>query len=273
MKYCYLNGKILPLANARLPLDDLGVLRGYGVFDFLRTYNGKPFLLDEHLKRLKNSAREIGLTLPISIAKLKTIIADLLKKNGHSDSYIRIVVTGGQTDDGITPSSPTLFILIEELRPLPESLYQKGVKLMTHEYLRDVPRAKTTNYIVAVKLQKQKKREGAFEILYVAEGKIFECATSNFFIFRGPTLVTPKRNVLIGTTRNFVIAFAKKHFTVEERDMLLSELETANEAFITATNKEILPVVKIDNRTIGTGRVGKNTKYLLSAFRQCVKNL
>lgn len=271
-KYCYLNGKILPFAKASLPLNDLCVLRGYGVFDFLRTYNGKPFLLNEHLTRLRNSAREIGLTLPLSLSKLKNIIDQLLKKNGHEESYIRIVLTGGPTNDGITPSSPTLFILTDKLKPVPASLYKKGIKLMTHEYLRDLPRAKTTNYIEAVRLQKKKQRVGAFEILYVAEGKILECTTSNFFLFRGPTLVTPKNDVLIGTTRNVVIALAKKHCTVEERDILLSERETANEAFITATNKEILPVVKIDNRVIGNGKVGPNTNLLLRLFREYVNN-
>lgn len=266
--YCYLNGKILPLANARLPLNDLGILRGYGVFDFLRTYNSKPFLLNEHLIRLQNSTREIGLTLPLSLTKLKAIIAELLAKNGYTESHIRIVLTGGPSTDGITPSSPTLFILIEECKPLSQTLYEKGIKLMTHEYLRSTPRAKTTNYIEAIKLQKKKKRASAFEILYTIEGKILECTTSNFFLLRGPTLVTAKNDVLIGTTRNLVIFLAKKHFTVEERDILVSELETTDEAFITATNKEILPVVKIDNQVIGNGKVGPNTKRLIEQFHR-----
>lgn len=267
-KFCYLNGKILPFTKTSLPLNDLGILRAYGVFDFLRTYNGKPFLFDEHLHRLRNSAREIGLPLPLSLTKIKAIIAELLKKNGLSESHIRIVITGGPSPDSITPFSPTLFILIEECKPLPKSLYEKGIKLMTHEYLRDVPRAKTTNYIEAVKLRKEKKRRGAFEILYVANDKVLECTTSNFFIFNGDTLITPKENVLIGTTRNFVIALAKKHFNVEERTVSLTELFHATEAFITATNKEIVPVVKIDKQVIGDGRVGPNTKLLMDEFRR-----
>lgn len=272
MMYCYINGKILPFQQASLSLDDLGVLRGYGVFDFLRTYNGKPFLLDEHLTRLQNSAKEIGLAPPAK-PKLKIIIKELLAKNGLAESYIRIVLTGGKTSDGLTPSSPTLFVLIEKLKPLPELLYKKGIKLMTHNFLRDVPRAKTTNYLTAVKLQKQKKKVGAFEILYVDNGKVLECTTSNFFLFRNSTLITPKENVLMGTTRNFVIKLAKQKFRVEEHDVSLAELRSATEVFITATNKEILPVVKIDNRTIGNGKVGTHTKYLLNLFRGYVSSL
>ncbi len=269
--YCFLNGKIVPFSQARLRLDDLGVLRGYGVFDYLRTYGGKPILLSKNLARLRRSAEKLGLAIKYSDALLTEAVLTLIAKNGHKESSIRIVLTGGPSQDAMTPGEPTLYILVSEFTALPTKLYQLGVKLITHNYLRLVPEAKTLNYITAIKLLPQKKAAGAFEILYVYEGKILECTTSNFYIFKGNTLVTAKQDILSGVTREIVLELARNHFTVEERDISVSQLSEASESFITAANKKILPVIAIDDWKIATGKVGKNTQKLMKLFDEFVQ--
>jgi len=271
-KYCYLNGKIISENEAKISLKDIAILRGYGVFEFLRTYNSKPFLLKEHFTRLRKSAKNLNLQLPISQKELFKQIKKLLLKNKFKESAIKLVLTGGQIIDSggmeYDKNSPTFFILVDKLQELPKSFYQKGVKLITYEHLREIPGAKTINYITAIKLQNLCKRKKAFDILYTQNGFLLETTTSNFFIFKKDKLLTPKKNILIGLTRNFVIKLAKNKFKVEERDIDLKELERAEETFIASTTKEILPVVKIDNKIIGNGRVGKKTKYLMDLVHQ-----
>ena len=269
--YCYFNGKIVPFRTASLKLNDLGVLRGYGVFDYLRTYHGKPLQLEENLKRFRNSAKLIGLSVRYPKASLERAILTLIKKNRLKEASIRMVLTGGPSSDGMTPEKPTLYILATPFRPLPLRLYKKGGKLITFEHLRQVPEAKTINYLTAVNLQKRKRAEKAIEILYTFRGKILECATSNFFMFIGNTLVTPKQDILNGITRRTVMKLASKDYTVVERAIRVAELSHASEMFITAANKMVLPIVQIDDEIIGTGKVGKNTRALMQIFAEFVE--
>lgn len=264
----------MPVERAGLRLNDIGVLRGYGVFDLLRTYNGRPFLLKEHLARLANSARALGLKVPISQAKIANLIRELLERNKAREAVIRTVLTGGVSANGLDCNrrAPTFYILIEPLRRWPESRRRNGIKLITCDYSRENAQTKTTNYLNAVRLRDQEKKSGAKEILYVYKNRILEASTSNFFIFHGRTLVTPKEDVLFGVTRNLVLRLARRYFKVEERLIKTSELKRASEAFITATNKEITPVVKVDNLKIADGRVGQNTKFLMNLFHEYVAN-
>lgn len=272
-KLCYFNGKIISEDKAYISMNDLGLLRGYGAFDFLRTYNGKPFLLKGHLDRLENSVKEIGLKILISKTEIGKIISELLQKNKLSEATIKIVVTGGYSDDGITCDfrSPTIFIITKEIPRYTPGIYKNGIKLITYEYQRDYPQVKSTNYGNMMRLQKKKKQMNAFEILYINKGYIREGATSNLFLFKGDKLITPKNYILAGITRNFVMNLAKGNFKVEEREVKLSEINHVDEAFITSTTREILPVIKIDNIKIGTGKVGKNTKHLMKLFENYVK--
>ncbi len=181
--YCFFNGKIIPFHSAKLRLNDLGVMRGYGVFDFLHTYNGKPFKLKENLQRIRNSAKIIGLSLIYEDKQLIDIIYKLLAKNKFSESDIRLILTGGPSDDLLTSTTPTFYIMVSKHKDLPEKIYQHGAKLITYEYQRLFPEAKTLNYITAVKLQPKKISAGAMDILYVFKNKILECSTSNFCLF------------------------------------------------------------------------------------------
>ena len=265
--YCYYNGTIQPTVKVGLPLNDLGILRGYGVFDFLRTYNGKPFHLKDHFARFKNSARLFDLKVPITEKECAAIIWSLMKKNKMEEASVRLVLTGGSSENGILLSKiPSFFILMEDLYEFPTTVFQKGGKLITYEHDRLIPESKNLNYISAVKLQAKKKQAGALEILYVSNDYISEASTSNIFMVKNGVLVTTKEGILAGITRKIVLALAKKNMPVEERPIRLTELLKADECFITATNKKITPIVKIDTAIIGNGRPGEYTKKLLSEF-------
>lgn len=273
VRYCYLNGRFVAVNKAQVSVFDLGLLRGFAVFDFLRAYNGQLFMIDEHLMRLEKSARQLNLKIPYTKKEIKNIIARLLQKNKLKEAGIRIVITGGKSEDGISYNfhSPTFFILAHTPPSNLSAMYQVGAKLITYEHQREVPQAKTTNYLTLLKLQNLKKKNDAAEILYIAGGCILEGATSNFFIFKGDTLITPKDNILFGTRRKLVLELARSKFDIEERPIKLEEMNEATEAFITSSFRDILPVVKIDNTKISNGKVGQNTKKLMNIFNQYVK--
>jgi branched-chain amino acid aminotransferase len=313
----YINGKFLDEKEAKISVYDLGLLRGYAVFDFLRTYNQKPFYLDDHLKRLLNSAKLIGLKHNYNLKFLRKITLQTLKKNiqstnlfgSHTDysdnntylfglntdlnsTYsigpngpckvqngpvqeynIRIILTGGDSKDFITPSKPNLIVMIASLKKLDEKLYQKGGKLITKISERILPQAKTIIYAEAVKFMQEAKRKGAIEVLLLdKEKKILECTTSNFFVVMNRKLITPKDQILPGITGKVVINLAKKlKIPVIERDILFNEIKKFDEAFITASNKEILPIIQIDNFKI-SNQPGYVTKTLINEFKYLTQN-
>lgn len=270
----YFNGKIIASDKIKISPYDLGVLRGYGVFDVMRTQNGKLFLLKDHWKRLQNSARELNLKIPVSKKELQEIIIKLLKLNGFKESIIRTVLTGGTSKDGFTfENKESFYILIERFSPLPRECFTKGVNVITLEYLRDVPEAKIINYIAAIKNQKEKNKRRSLEIIYTSKGKALEASTSNLFIIKNGKLITPKKNILLGITRKLTMKLAKENgFKVFEREIKTGELFSADEMFLTASNKDIVPVVKADGKKIGDGKVGKITKDLMKIFQKFAEN-
>jgi D-amino acid aminotransferase len=268
-KYCYFNGKIIESKKASLPINDIGVIRGYSIFDYFRTYNGKPFRLKDYYNRFKKSAKSIGFEIPVSQDQLDKILKQLLKKNDDKESAFRLVLTGGVSGDSMTLDSKGNFYIIAEKTPeRDEELFKKGGKLITSEYQRQIPESKTASYIQAVKLQPKKKKAGASEILYYHNGKVLECSTSNIFIIKNGVLKTPVDNVLHGITRKTVIELARKAgFKVVEGDVKMSELWDADEVLITSSGKAIvLPITKIDSKKIANGKVGPISDYLINSF-------
>ncbi len=266
---CYVNGSFLPVSEAAVPVQDLAVLRGYGVFDFLRTYHGQPFRLDDHLRRLEYSAQLIYLALPHPPAEIARIVTDALHRNDLPEANIRIVVTGGVASDGITPPADSgLIVLVTPVRTYPVDYYEQGIKVITVEHDRYLPQAKTINYIPAIVALKQAELAGAVEALYVNRRRhVLEGTTTNFFVFQGHQLITPKDDILPGVTRDVVLNLAQDKFDVVERPLTFDDLARADEAFITASNKEVMPVQRVNDLTIGPGRVGPNTRWLMDRFR------
>ncbi len=269
-KYCYIDGKIVEEKDACISPYDLGILRGYGVFDFMCTTQNKPFLIYDHWLRLNKSARALGLKVPITQQKYKQIIKKLITKNPYKNPAIRSVLTAGISKNGITlPPKPTFYILIHDITKLlpPKNLYMNGAKIITHNFARDNHVSKTTNYIEAIKNQKEKNRRGAIEILYINKNNVLECTTSNIFIVKNKKLFTPAEGMLPGITRKLVLKLAQKNNIIAQtKNITKKQLLSADEVFLTGSAKHILPITKIDSQKIGNGKVGKLTKKLTNLY-------
>ena len=272
--FCYFNGKITTLNKVKISPYDLGLLRGYGIFDVLKTENGKIFCFAQHWKKLNGYAKELDLKIPVKKEEYLKILEKLLKLNKFEKSTIRVVLTGGESQNGFTrmKNKETFFVLVEKFHGPNIEDYEKGVSMIILEYERFFPKAKVANHVVAIRNQEKKEKAGAFEILYLKNGKVLEASTSNFFLVKNGKIITPKENVLLGKTMGLVIKLAKKNkIPVEEREISEKELWEAQEAFLTATSKGVLPVVKIDKKKIGDGKVGKVTKLLMEKLQEFVK--
>lgn len=270
MQTYYVDGQFVGASEAVIPVDDLAIMRGFGVFDLMRTLNGKPLFLRQHIQRLEESARCIGIELPWSYQKLIDIVLDTLHRNAFKESNIRIVVTGGSSPDFITPQGkPRLLVLVTRAPSLPEAWYTDGVKIITFFSERSIPGAKSIDYVAATIALKQARDQGAIEAVYVDhKGHVLEGTTSNIFALINGTLITPGKGILSGITRKAVLDLAAKILPVDIRDLNLDELTSADEVFITGTNKMIVPVVQVDRSSIGSGRPGQNTQTLMQAFSE-----
>jgi D-alanine transaminase/branched-chain amino acid aminotransferase len=272
MQYGFLNGKIVPVNKIKVSSRDAGFLRAYGCFEVMRAYGGKLFKAREYLGRLRQSARVIGIRFPYSVEHLERAIRILIRKNRLSEAGIRIVVTAGPSQSAFAFNGATVIMLADVYRPYPELWYARGVRLATVPYARDLPELKTLNYAVPMMLLKRVRHRGAIEALYVSGGNILETNFSNFFLFKGATLVTPARGMFPGTIRTTVLGLARRlGFKVRVRTVRISELRSATEAFITSSVKDVMPVVRVDGRAIGNGRVGEHTKRLMAAFERAVR--
>ena len=245
----YINEKFVTIEQALIPINDLGIQRGYGVFDFLRVAGDKPLFIDDHLDRFYYSAEVMRLKIKKERAELKSIIQELINTNNLNHSGIRLILTGGESVDGYKINEPRLSIIQQSLKPPPDKLPETGIRLASNEYQRQLPHVKTTDYLMAIWLQPWMKEKNADDILYHYNGLITECPRSNFFmITKENILVTPKEKILHGITRKKIIALAKKlEIKIEERDIHLNEIKEIKEAFITSSTKRMLPVSKIDD--------------------------
>jgi branched-chain amino acid aminotransferase len=264
----YINGRWVHPNEATISINDVAVLRGYSVFESLRTYDRRPFHLNEHLQRLYRSAALIELEIPFAPEFVAQLIHESIERNTYQHASIRILVTGGESEDGVMPGDqPGLALLVTPLGERDMERFAQGIKLITTSLQRTTPEAKTSNYEAAIRALKEAKKHDASDALFVNEQRhVLEGTRSNFFVFRGDTLITPGKGVLMGVTRRTVLDLAKERFPVEERPILLSELSQVDEAFITSSSKEITPVVRIDDVTIGTGKPGARTYELEQRF-------
>jgi len=270
----YVNGSFVPADQATLPVNDLSIVRGYGVFDYTRSYHGKPFKLHEHILRLERSAKAIALRLPWSTAALEQIVQATFERNDFPDAGIRIVVTGGPSDDFMTPhGQPSLLVMITPIKINVTAQQVHGAKVTTVEMERILPTVKSINYMGAVMAVEQAKRQGAVEAIYhTPDGRLTEGTRANLFAFRGNQLITPKAEVLAGITRAVVMEIAEDDFAVLEGTLFYDALPHYDEIFITSSTKEILPIIQVDDQQIGDGRPGTKTQKLIELFRIYVDN-
>ncbi len=261
--FCFAGDKIIESNQASVHPLDIGLIRGYAIFDFFRTVGRHPLFLEEYLKRFTDSAAKAGLPLDYSMQELKEIIYALIEKNEHEDGGVRMILTGGLSDNHFLPARGQVFIFCEALHLPGEKKYQKGVKLLSTSYVRPLPAIKTTNYTLPCYLSLDWKAQGAEDVVYHYEGRVSESSRSNIFMVKHGLLYTPQRDILWGITRDKVIRLAKD---VSFTDFSLEDLMVADEVFISSTTKRILPVTQIDQVRIGDGMPGPLTRNLMQSF-------
>lgn len=265
--WAFINHQFVEAEKAVLPVSDLSIQRGYGVFDFFRTVEQVPLFIDHHLDRLQHSASVLRLQLPFSKDELKKIVHELIHKNDLSTSGIRITVTGGNATDTYTPTTPNIIITQSPLTMDAAFDASKGLHLITEEYVRELPTVKSINYMMGVYLQQKVRDAGAGDVLYVKNGYISELVRSNVFAVTNQNeLITSDSNVLYGITRKHILQLAAQTMDVKEQAVSLHDVLTAKEVFVSSTTKRLLPVFSVNGIRIGTGKAGTITEQLYQRF-------
>lgn len=272
--YHCINGKIVADTDAVISALDLGVLRGYGVFDYAQCYNGRPFHLRAHIERLLRSAIAVELNVEMSIQEIENLAWDVIKKNAPIDAGIRFVVTGGESRDFLLPSGKaSLYILFHPCLSMQASEDPLGVRAITTPVLRYLPHVKTTNYMPAIFARKKALQIGAHDALYLdASQGIIEGTTCNVFFVKNGTLITDDSNELIkGVTREILLNIGKDHYPIEYRALHIDEISSCEEAFLTSSVKDLVPLVQIDDRIVGNRTPGAVTAHLRALYHQYIE--
>ena len=274
----YIDGKWYPKSEARISVFDHGLLYGDGVFEGIRSYHCLIFKLDEHLERLYESAHTLTLKIPMSRKEMTETVVETLRRNKLRDAYIRIVVTRGTGDLGLDPQKckrATVIVIADKIVLYPERLYKEGLDMITVPTVRNLPEAvnpalKSLNYLNNILAKIEATRSGCVEALMLNhQGYVAECTGDNIFMVKKGTLLTPPAyvGILRGITRAAILDLARKNkMAVEEKILTRHDLFNADEIFLTGTAAEVIPVVKIDGRTIGEGSPGPKTRFLIKAF-------
>ncbi|MBN1323652.1 MAG: branched-chain-amino-acid transaminase [Methanotrichaceae archaeon] len=279
MSLIYVDGSFVPEGEASISVFDHGFLYGDGVFEGIRAYDGRVFRLEEHIKRLYDSAKAITLEIPMTREEMAEAILETLRKNNLRNGYIRPIVTRGVGDLGLDPlkcAKPTVLIITKEWGAMYGDLYEVGLTAITVTVRRNSPAAlppniKSLNYLNNILAKIEANVKGGNEaIMLDSQGRLSEGSGDNIFIVKGGKIYTPyTMNNLEGITRDAVIGVARRlGYEVLERDLGLFNLYTADEIFVTGTAAEVAPVTKVDGRVIGGGKPGPVTLALIEAFRE-----
>lgn len=280
-----LNGQIVSKKEAKISIFDHGFLYGASIYESIRTYGGKPFLLKHHLERLEQSARGIHLIMSLSIPELKSEILKTLNAASYPEATLRLMITRGEGEIGYGPElcgPPNFIILVFPFEPPPKDLYEQGVELALVAIRRNLPEAldpaiKSGNLLNQMLAWNEAHSRDAYEALMLNfRGELAECTMCNFFLVKNQVLKTPalECGILQGVTRQLILEIAREsNVRAEETILHPNDLFQADEAFLTVTSREIVPVVRCDHREIGSGFPGAMTRFLHLKYRQKVKEL
>jgi branched-chain amino acid aminotransferase len=279
----YIDGKFYDQREAKISVFDHGLLYGDGIFEGIRAYHGRVFRLKEHIDRLFCSAKSILLNIPMSHRRIMEAVLDSCRQNRIRDGYIRLLVTRGVGTLGLNPNrckNPSVIIIADKIQLYPPRLYERGMEIITVPTVRNLhsalnPAIKSLNYLNNI-LAKIEATSAGFEeaVMLNSEGFVAECTGDNIFIVKDGRLLTPplSAGALYGITRQVVIELARRDgVPVGEPNLTRYDLFNAEECFVTGTGAEIVPVVKIDGRTIGKGKPGRLTKRFVLAYHALTK--
>jgi D-alanine transaminase/branched-chain amino acid aminotransferase len=270
----FLNDRFLDDQDAQLPIADLSIQRGYAIFDFFRTVHARPLFLEDHLERFYASAVAMGLAIKQHPDELQAILLELIEKSALQEAGVRLMLTGGNSPDGFSVADANLLLSCKPVQTADAATFSRGIQVLSYEYQRDLPHIKSINYQMAIWLQPFLKEKKADEVLYQQNGVVTEFPRANvFMVAKDNTLLTPAKAVLAGITRKKVLALAPKIMSVTERDISITELENAAEVFLTSTTRRLLPVVRVNGKTIGAGEPGPFTRRLYAQFLTLEKEM
>jgi branched-chain amino acid aminotransferase len=277
------NGRITDAEHAVVSVFDHGFVYGEGIYETLRTYNGVPFLFDRHMRRLRTSAGMMSLPVPLTDAEAAARVEETMRPGGFGasrEAYIRILITRGVGDLSYDPAAcptPTVVVIVKPQVDPPPEAYERGVKVALVPIVRNHPGSvnpliKSNNLINNALAMQEAVRRGAFEgLMRNYRGELAECTTANLFIVKNGAALTPPLDagLLAGITREFLFEVGAE-IGVEVRDRVLrdDDLFGADEAFLTSTTREIVPIVRVDDRVIGSGQPGPITTALLAGYRK-----
>ncbi len=276
----YIDGKLLPKEDAKISVFDHGLLYGDGVFEGIRVYNSKVFLMQEHIDRLYESALAIRLEIPLSKSEMIDAVNETVAANNIENGYVRLVITRGAGSLGLDirrTSNPQVIIIADNISLYDPQLYVDGLKIITAATIRNHPaalssRVKSLNYLNNILAKIEGMDAGCIEALMLNhKGEVAECTGDNIFIIKNGVVKTPPvdAGILEGITRNAVIKLAEQSgITVEQLPFTRHDIFVADECFLTGSAAEVIPVVALDGRTIGDGKPGPVTKDLNEKFKQ-----
>ncbi|MCO5947087.1 aminotransferase class IV [Mucilaginibacter flavidus] len=269
-KYVSINNELVLAADAKVGVGDLAMHRGYGIFDYFKVVDGRPVFMEDHFNRFYNSAKEMHLEATLNRDELRKTIAELMEKNNMPNSGIKLLLTGGYSEDGYKMGKPNLIILQYPLSFKEGNQVETGLKLATVNHQRQLPSIKTIDYLMAVRLHPFMKENGFDDVLYHNNGTITECPRANFWIVSGNEIITAANNILRGITRSKVLNFKVDGYTILERDFTLNDLANVQEAFITSTTQYAYPVAAIDGKEIGDRKIGPVTRQVKEQLLQLI---
>jgi branched-subunit amino acid aminotransferase/4-amino-4-deoxychorismate lyase len=259
------NGIYSKVSEINVPIDNLAIGRAYAAYEFFRVNKGKPFYLDRHLDRFFNSLKSLKYGIVYSRDDLKEIVDQLIVKNQSINYFLKIYAI---PQNVANPSKPAwLYIIPAELTPFNNKMYQNGTSLLMKEYSRFLPEAKSNNYIASVFWQTEIEAIQAVDVLFVYNNQVFESSRGNIFIVKNGKVYTPDENILKGVTRSIVIDLMdEENIPYSIQAVSTNELLDANEVFLTSTTKLIMPIIKINDITIGSGLPGSVTGIISKMY-------
>jgi len=275
----YLNGSLMPSSQASISALDYGFLYGYGLFETMRAYEGQVFRLDRHLSRLAGSAEILG--VPIDVSVLKVAVVDTIRANKLGNARVRITVSigeGGMIPDSTTCNKPTVLVMAGQYQPYPERVYQEGFRAIVPSVRRNsqspLSRLKSANYLESMLARQEARAAGVDEALCLNEkGILAEASMSNVFVVTDDIIITPAcgSGILLGITREAILELAPQlGINTQEHDIKLDELFQAQEAFLTNSLIEVMPLAEVDGKSIGSGRPGPLTRKLMAGYKELV---
>ena len=262
MAYCYFNGSIVDESQASISIHNLGLQRGFGIFDLFRGRGGRPTFMEDHLARFYKSQSFLDLDINIEKEEIRVAVGELQEANNFDESTFRLMLLadGNESEEVLKP----LFYITNS--DISSHNNPSTANVILHEYLREYPSIKSINYLTSNHLHRAKKKAHAIDVVYHSNGIISEASRSNIFLVKDGVLLTPQTNILLGVTRKNILSFAEEILPVSVQDVSVRMLFEAEEVFISSTLKEVMPIVTIDGRKVGEGQAGTYTLKIQQAF-------